>query len=315
MSIRVIKPGMQTTIQADPRIGSRHLGVPASGAADPLSLALANKLVGNALLAPALEVTFVGPRLRFECRAQIALTGASAVAELNDEPVAFHETINVSAGDELMLFPADVGARVYIAFAGGLIADEVLGSMSTYLPAGLGGFKGRALLEGDVLQLGETAPQTVELQTPEKFRPPITARWMLRACRSVETSLLQDGQRGVLFNTHWKVSRRADRMGLALEGATLKVDSDGRLPSAPVFPGAIQCPADGVPFLLAVDAQTTGGYPRVAQVARADRHLIGQLRPNDHLLFLPRQPDEAIDELRAKHDFWRQWLPGIETVI
>jgi len=315
MSIRVIKPGMQTTIQAQPRIGMRHLGVPASGAADPLSLALANRLVGNELLAPALEVTFVGPRLRFERATQFALTGASAVAELNGRPVAFHKTVNVNAGDELMLFPADVGTRIYIAFAGGLIADEVLGSTSTYVPAGLGGFEGRALQDDDVLQLGETAAEAVELQTPKDFRPPITTRWMLRACRSVETSLLQDGQRGVLFNTHWKVSRRADRMGLALEGATLKVDSDGRLPSAPVFPGAIQCPEDGVPFLLAVDAQTTGGYPRVAQVARADRHLLGQLRPSDRLMFLPRRPDEAIAELRAKHDFWRQWLPGIESVI
>lgn len=315
MSIRVIKPGMQTTIQAGPRIGLRHLGVPASGAADPLSLALANKLVGNELLAPALEVTFVGPRLRFECHTRFALTGANAVAKLNGEPVAFHETINVSAGDELMLYPADVGARVYIAIAGGLIADDVLGSTSTYLPAGLGGFQGRALQDNDVLQLGEITDELVELKTPENFRPPITTRWALRACRSVETSLLQDGQRGVLFDTHWKVGRRADRMGLALEGAKLRIDSDGHLPSSPVFPGVMQCPEDGIPFLLAVDAQTTGGYPRVAQVARADRHLLGQLRPNDSLLFLPRQPDEAVIELRAKHDFWRQWLPGIESVI
>lgn len=315
MSIRIIKPGMQTTIQSGPRIGLRHLGVPAGGAADPLSLALANKLVGNDLLAPALEVTFVGPRLQFECRTQFALTGASAEAELNGQPVAFHETVNANVGDELMLHPADIGARVYVAIAGGLVADKVLGSTSTYLPAALGGYQGRALQDDDVLQLVDTSKGPVELQTPDNFRPPITSRWLLRACRSVETSVLQDGQRGVLFDTHWKVGRRGDRMGLALEGATLKLNSDGRLPSAPVFPGAIQCPEDGIPFLLGVDAQTTGGYPRVAQVVRADRHLLGQLRPNDDLMLLPRQPEEAIAELRAKHDFWRQWLPGIESVI
>lgn len=104
-------------------------------------------------------------------------------------------------------------------------------------------------------------------------------------------------------------------MGLELEGATLDIESTGRMPSAPVFPGTIQCPEHGVPFLLSVDAQTTGGYVRVAQIARADRHPLGQLRPGDKLDLLPRQPDEAIAELRAKHDAWRKWLPGIEDVI
>lgn len=315
MSIRVIKPGMQTSIQAGARIGLRHLGVPASGAADPLSFALANKLVGNNLQAPALEVTYVGPRLLFERQTQIALTGANAEAELNGHSIAFHETINIAAGDEFVLYPAAVGARVYIAVGGGLIAEEILGSASTYLPAAIGGIKGRALQENDELQFGNPGHVRANLKTPQEFRPPITTRWAFRACRSVETNLLHDGQRGVLFNTHWKVGRRADRMGLELVGAKLKVDSDGRMPSAPVFPGSIQCPEDGKPFLLSVDAQTTGGYPRVAQVARADRHLLGQLRPNDQLLFLPRHPEEAIAELRAKHDFWRQWLPDIESII
>lgn len=314
MSIVVVKPGMLTTIQAGPRQGLRHLGVPASGAADPLSLALANKLVGNRALAAALEVTFVGPRLRFECCTQFALTGASANAELNGSTVAFHKTQDADVGDELILHPAEVGARVYIAFAGGLVADEVLGSVSTYVPAGFGGFAGRPLQDNDRLRLGEAAGP-VELETPQNFRPPITTRWALRACGSAETGLLAEGQRGVLFDTHWKIGLRADRMGVAMAGRRLKVNSDGRMASAPVFPGTIQCPENGEPFLLGVDAQTTGGYPRIAQIARADRHLLGQMRANDSLLLLPRHPDEAVNELRAKHDVWRQWLPDIERVI
>jgi allophanate hydrolase subunit 2 len=104
-------------------------------------------------------------------------------------------------------------------------------------------------------------------------------------------------------------------MGLQLEGARFEVASGGRLASAPVFPGTIQCPEDGIPFLLSIDAQTIGGYPRVAQVARADRHLIGQLRPGDHVRLLWRDADSAREELLAKHDYWREWLPDISAII
>ncbi|MDX1515859.1 MAG: biotin-dependent carboxyltransferase family protein [Woeseiaceae bacterium] len=314
MSIRIIKPGMLTTVQSGPRRGLRHLGVPAAGAADPLSLALANKLVGNDVEAAALEATLVGPRLRFEQPTRFALTGAVAEATLNDDAVAYHETREAGAGDELFVGPAAEGCRVYIAFAGGIAAQPVLGSSSTYLPAALGGHRGRALREGDLLYLGADAPQ-VRLATPDDCRPPITTRWALRVCRSVETSALAPGQRGVLFDTHWRIGRRADRMGMALDGARLGVVTDGRMPSAAVFPGTIQCPDSGVPFLLSVDAQTTGGYPRVAQVARADRHLIGQMRPGDRVLLLPRQPEEAVDELRAKIRFWSRWLPDAARVF
>lgn len=315
MTIHVLNPGMQTTVQAGPRIGLRHLGVPTTGAADPLSLALANKLVGNELLAPALEVSYVGPRLGFDQPTQIALTGATAATTVNGESVPFHESIDIAAGDELIVDPAPVGARSYIAFAGGVHGDEILGSASTYLPAAFGGYRGRSLRQGDRLLLRATDSKTEQRETPVEYQPPVTNRWALRACRSADTALLAEGHRAVLFDTNWVIGRRADRMGLALEGARLEVASDGRMPSAPVFPGTLQCPGDGVPLLLSVDAQTTGGYPRVLQIARADRHLLGQLRPGDHVRLLPRQPEEAVTELRAKHDFWRQWLPGIEAVI
>lgn len=315
MTITVLTPGLQTTIQAGPRRGYRHKGVPASGAADPLSLGLANHLVGNELLAPALEVNLVGPALRFEAQHAIALTGGDADVTLNNEPLEFHQTIVVNAGDDLVVGSIEVGMRIYIAFHGSLQATAILSSTSTYLPAALGGFEGRALEKGDVLDTVSASPVTQVLTTPAEHRPPITSRWALRACRGAETHLLQDQQRSALIDTNWTIGRRADRMGMQLEGPALGVASAGRLPSAAVFPGTIQCPEDGAPFVLGVDAGTTGGYPRIAQVARCDRHLLGQMRPGDHVRFLPRQPQEAIDELRAKHDYWRKWLPDIESVI
>lgn len=315
MSLHIIKPGLQTTVQGPPRVGYRHLGVPASGAADRLSLALANRLVGNALLAPALEVSLVGPQLRFERPAEFALTGASAEATLNDEPLEFHRTQSASAGDVLWIGNIVSGSRAYIACAGGVQGDTVFGSSSTYLPARLGGFSGRPLLSGDLVKLATPATVADVRETPRAFRPPIGRRWMLRTCRWHGTASLSSSEQERLFTERWTVGRRADRMGLELEGATLNVTSGGRLPSAAVFPGTIQCPEHGTPFLLSVDAQTTGGYARVAQVARVDRHLLGQLRPGDSVSFLPRTIDEAVAELRAKHDAWREWLPDIETVI
>jgi len=104
-------------------------------------------------------------------------------------------------------------------------------------------------------------------------------------------------------------------MGLRLDGPELEVSSAGRMPSAGVIPGTIQCPEDGIPYILSVDAGTVGGYPRIAQVARVDRHVLGQLRPGDHVRLLQRDPDEAVTELCGKLDYWREWLPDIDTIL
>ncbi len=314
MSIVVVKPGMQTTIQSGPRTGTRHLGVPSSGAADPLSLALANKLVGNAWAAPALETTLLGPILRFEQECPVAVTGAEAKVSLNGEAVAPHERLAMQPGDELVVGAAETGARNYIAFAGGLDADVVLGSASTYVIAGFGGYRGRALEKDDELTVRESASIAAPPATAAEFRPPMSNSWAIRACAAPETGQLTDGGER-LFGTNWTIGQRADRMGLQLEGPRLEVSSDGRMPSAGVFPGTVQCPENGAPFVLAADCGTVGGYPRVAQVARLDRHLLGQLRPGDHIRLALHEPDPVVEEFRAKLDYWRPWLPDIESIL
>lgn len=315
MRICVIKPGLQTTVQAGPRRGMRHLGVPGSGAADPLSLALANRLVGNAPLTPALETTLTGVTLRFEGEGFVAITGARAKARLSGERVKRHQTLAVRDGDILELGPAETGARDYVAFAAGIVVDDVLGSASTYLPAGIGGHQGRALLADDVIVTGDVESAPRMITTPAEFRPLAATSWALRACNGAEIDLLDDTGKYDLFDTNFTIGNRADRMGLQFEGVSLLVASGGQLDSAPVFPGTIQCPEDGRPFLLGVDAQTIGGYPRVAHVARADRHLIGQLRPGNHVRLLWRDEQNAVEDLRAKHEYWRPWVPDIADVI
>lgn len=315
MTITVLKPGLQTTVQSRPRTGLRHLGVPASGAADPLSMALANRLVGNTWDAPALEATLFGPTLRFDEDRAFGIAGGPFDARLNDEPLALHETALAVAGDVLTVGGSAAGGRAYIAFAGGLAVHELLGSASTYLPGQLGGFEGRALEAGDRLAVQVTTESIAAVQTPQAFRPPMSTSWAIRVCESFESDSLTDQSRERLFDTNWTVGQRADRMGLRLEGARLDTMSDGRMSSAPVFPGAVQCTEGGSPFLLSVDAGTIGGYPRVAQVLRADRHLLGQLRPGDHVRLLRRDAATTPQDLRAKLEYWGQWLDAIAEVL
>jgi biotin-dependent carboxylase-like uncharacterized protein len=241
------------------------------------------------------------------------MAGAPLNAFLNESSVDCHETVQADRGDVLEMGSMEAGARTYLAITGGLLVDEVLGSASTNLQAGFGGHQGRQLCAGDEIRFNEGRVES--RCTPEEFRAPVSSSWGLRTCESAETGLLSAAAREQLFSSNWIIDRRADRMGLRLDGVKLTVNSDGRMPSAAVFPGTVQCPEDGTPYVLSVDAGTVGGYPRIAQVARVDRHLLGQLRPGDHARLLLRDPDAALAELRAKHDYWRPWLEDIEKII
>lgn len=313
MTVIVRKPGLQTTIQSRPRTGLRHLGVPSSGPADPLSMALANRLVGNAAFEPALETTLTGVALSFDAESTVAITGATARCSLNAQVVQQHMTVSVVPGDVLTIGAAEAGVRSYVAFAGGLLADIVMGSESTYLPAAFGGFKGRALAEGDDLSLAATDPQTPFAETPAEFRLPILPAWTLRAGWSSETTRLRRAER--LFDQKFTVASRSDRMGIKLDCKPFEIDSDRQMPSVPSFPGTVQCPHDGSLYVMSVDSGTTGGYPRVAKITRMDLHLLGQLRPGNSLTLIERNDDDAARELQEKHAYWRGWLPDIAAVI
>ncbi|MEM8814853.1 MAG: biotin-dependent carboxyltransferase family protein [Pseudomonadota bacterium] len=314
-AIVVEKAGLQATVQAGPRLGLRHLGVPSAGAADLLSLALGNRLVGNTSLAPGIEVTLSGLRIVAESPVCVAVTGARCAVRVDARRAAMHEQIQLAAGSVLELGAAVSGVRSYLALAGGVAVDPVLGSASTYLPAGLGGFEGRPLRQGDRLKLGKADARPGVERTPEPYRLNFPAAWALRVCPGAEYSMLDSDSRESLESKRFTVSHRADRMGAALDGVVLQIASAGTLDSRPVFPGTVQCPEAGQPFILGADAQTTGGYPRIAEVIRADRHLIGQLRGGNRLSLLLRDADTARKELAAALEFWRGLLPDIETLL
>lgn len=291
--LRVIKPGLQTTLQGAPRTGTRHLGLPYAGPADPLSMALANRLVDNDLHETCAEITYGGFEARIEHDCTMAITGAHGAVFVSGRAVPAHTTLHLGADDTLTIAPPECGARAYLAVRSGFQAIDAFGATSTYLPAEFGGHDGRALRTGDVLLANGASRSDARLETPHHLRPTFSRAFALRACLSAEANLLSTADIDTLFGKGFSAGRQATRMGVSLTGHKLSPRSDGQMKSAPVFPGTIQCPPSGTPVVLLCDAQTTGGYPRLASIARCDRHLLGQIRPGDQVQLLKRSPDEA----------------------
>ncbi|MBX3724547.1 MAG: biotin-dependent carboxyltransferase family protein [Xanthomonadales bacterium] len=307
MSLEVLVGGPQCTVQGAPRIGLRHQGVPLGGAADPLSMALANRLVGQPAWATALEVALGPARLRFGAAVWFAVTGAQAALHLAGAPVSWHRVLHADAGDELSIGPCRAGARVYLAVAARFDAEVFLGSTSTHLPAGVGGHKGRALRTGDVLGWTDAREADPRLETPQSLRPPLSRRWTLRAVAGPDWPVAA----GWPATVGLRAGGRMDRMGVALSGEVLPgFDASSSHGSEAVFPGAVQCTPDGQGFLLLADGQTTGGYPHVLQVIRADRHLAGQIRPGDAVRLAGIDQRAAEAALAYKQSLLADWLPG-----
>lgn len=286
----VVRPGLMTTVQDLGRPGHRASGVPLSGAADPTALRLANRLVGNPEAAAALEVTLLGPDLRFDRDAVVALAGAVFPG------VPWGRPIRVTAGTTLSLGHAVIGCRGVLAIAGGVAVEPVLGSRSTFVPARLGGLRGLPLAAGDVIPIGDVAGPPTSLR--DASPPAAPAETILRTIPGADIAACGDA----LWTATHRTSSRSDRMGVRLEGSPLGGDRpDGSLPSVAVLPGTVQLPPDGQPIILLADAQTVGGYPVIGHVIAADLARVAQLRPGDVVRWRPATIDEAHRALRDQH--------------
>lgn len=307
MTLELIEPGLLTLVQGTPYRGLRHLGMPLAGAADPVALALANWLVGNGAEAAALETAYAPLSLRAVSVCLVGVQGAVTQVEINGVAHSTSESLALEAGDMLRIPAPSAGCRSYIAVHGGFAVAPVLGSNSTYTPAKLGGIKGAALTARCRLEINEAAPINPHI-LPDAFRLHHGNDFLLRVTAAPESDWIEIDN---FFDERWTISRRADRIGMELDGEPLKVLNAVQMDSSAVLPGTIQCPPSGLPFLLGPDAQTTGGYPRIAQVIRADRHLIGQLRPGAHVRFQRIEPAEAQRLYRSKIALLRQLQPDI----
>ena len=312
-AVEVLSPGLLTTVQDLGREGFGPMGVSPSGAADPIALRIGNRLVGNAKGAAGLEMTLLGGAFQFQDDCIAALTGSDFGATLEGVAIPCWTSFVIEAGQTLRLGPTRSGARCYLCVRGGIQVKPFLGSASTHLLSGLGGQEGRALRKGDTLKVGDAPEATHRSNHARKLKPKaleqLAPRKILRVTPGPQSDWFSKATQKAFYANTYRVTEEANRMGLRLEGPLLpegahgdasgkargdacgKVRGDGagkargEMISEGVSLGAIQIAAGGLPIILFVEQQTTGGYAKIANVISADLHSLGQLRPRDVIRF------------------------------
>ncbi|EHD22483.1 MULTISPECIES: 5-oxoprolinase subunit PxpC [Brenneria] len=280
--LKIIRAGLHTSVQDTGRFGFRRLGISQSGALDIPALKLANLLVGNAENAGALEITLGKFVATFTSPCWVALTGADCHADLDDKPLWTGWRFAVKAGQTLKMHLPRYGMRSYLAFSGGVDVPEALGSRSTDLKAGFGGFAGRLLADGDELPLGAAA----RLPTRETGVKQLLFGNRVRALPGPEYQEFSENAREAFWRTPWHLSPQSNRMGYRLQGPELQRTTQREMPSHGLLPGVVQVPHNGRPIVLLADAQTTGGYPRIACVIEADLYQMAQIRLGEPVHFI-----------------------------
>lgn len=307
MSIHVLRPGLLTSVQDGGRLGHASIGVGRAGVMDGPAWRLANALVGNHPGAAALECTLLGPTLRFEQAAWVALCGAPMAAHFDDMELPLWTACYVPAGGVLHIGGARIGCRAFLAVRGGIDVAQVLGSRSSDLHAGIGSVS--ALETGDVLPIGSSTA----LPNPPTIDRSIALRWGLDPQPwfdfAQQPIALLDGShfgqldpdsRERLFDARFSISQDSNRTASRLDGQTLALSAPLELISEAALPGTVQLPPSGQPIVLMADAPVTGGYPRIGQVAAVDLPRLAQRRPGDTLRFVRCTLQEAIERLREE---------------
>jgi len=286
-AIQVQAPGLFTTVQDLGREGFSSLGISPSGAADSISLRLGNRLVGNPENSPALEMTLLGGTFMFPEGAVFALSGSDFGGTLDDVPINTWTSFEARPGQVLRLGPTHTGARSYLCVQGGIAVTLFLGSASTHILSGLGGFEGRALRKGDVLHIGGASQLYRKRAVDPHIFSRLSPRKILRCTPGPQSEWFPESSQQMFYNGIYRVTEESNRMGLRLEGPSIPVSFGGHMITEGVSLGAIQIPGGGLPIILFVEQQTTGGYPKIANVISADLPSIGQLRPRDEIRFDP----------------------------
>jgi len=302
--LRVLSPGILTTVQDLGRFGYAHLGVSASGAADSLSARISNRLLGNDDNAPVLEMTLIGGRFEFGSGTTIALAGADFGATLDGSPAPCYAPIHVAAGAILHCGSPRNGARCYLAVAGGFKVEPTLGSTSTHLMSGVGGLHGGALKRGDVLPINSRSSaksKKIDLTTIQRLAP----RSTLRVTTGPQHEIFGDDGVQRLCAQSYRVSEDSNRVGLRLRPQPILPLGKSKMPTEGAALGAVQIPPGGEPIILFVEHQTTGGYPKIANVITADMPSLGQLRPGDEIGFESVTMEQAIDLLKSQEEILR----------
>ncbi len=315
--LKVLAPGLHTTVQDLGRIGYQNIGVPVSGALDGFALRLANALVGNPQGMAALEILVSGPTIEIAANsARLALVGTGASLGIRGEnarAVAAGQSATVQRGDIAQIVLGRQSASCYLAVEGGIAVPKVLGSASTYVRAALGGLNGRALQRDDVVPLAlACASRRIELRalTP----PPAPADLPIRVVLGPQQKYFRKEALATLLGAEFRVSKDTDRMGMRLDGPVLRHRRGWDIVSDAIATGSIQVPGSGQPIVLLADHQTTGGYPKIATVVSADLPRLGRYRPGDPLRFVSVELEAAEEMCREAEREFAKLVGALEPV-
>lgn len=300
--IEILTSHAFNTIQDLGRRGARRFGVSTSGAMDPVAVEAGNALLGNDGDAASIEVQTFPFRLRFDADISFALTGADCDARLGDRGVPPWWRMRARAGDILTIGSPKRGARVYVTVAGGIDVPCVLGSRSTHLRAAFGGLDGRALQAGDIVPVGArreacgrtefgAEPPELTIADPDPLGDRVLR---VRVMRAGEHDLFSEEMQATFWSTSWKISAQSDRGGYRLTGGRLTLAEPVEMRSHGVVAGVVQVPPSGEPIIQMSDANTAGGYPKMAAVIQADLWRLGQARPGSFIVFSEVSYQDAV---------------------
>lgn len=306
--LNIIRAGLQTTVQDQGRNGLRGQGVSLGGALDAPALYAANLLVGNRGTDAGLEVTLGECTVEFTREGWMALTGAGCDAYLDKQRIWTGWNYPVRAGQRLVLHRPKRGMRSYLAVSGGIDVPKVLGSRSTDLTGGFGGLDGRKLKDGDVLPLGEVR------HVPQKSQgiKQLLFNNYIRVLPGPEYQEFSPEEQEFFWRTPWHLSPQSNRMGYRLNGHSLRRNSSREMFAHGLLPGVIQVPHGGQPIVLMADAQTTGGYPRIACVIEADLYHLAQIRLGEPIHFIRCTLAEAQQAYKEQKIYLRQLERGLQ---
>tara|TARA_B100000029_G_C17584050_1_gene960595 strand:- start:1551 stop:2462 length:912 start_codon:yes stop_codon:yes gene_type:complete len=282
MSISILKPGVQTTVQDIGRYGYSHFGISSSGAADLFSFRLGNIIVGNTEELAGIEMTLLGADFQFNSDAVIAITGSPFNLSLDRQEIPYNQSIHVKKNQILSVGITKGGARSYLLVKGGIKTENYLNSKTTHVMSGMGGFMGRPLKKGDMLEIDEN--RKINITDISNNLDEIDTS-IIRINKGLQSSYFSDSTWAAFTSKMFTVSEVFSRMGIRLKGNPIHSSKGNEILTEGIPLGAIQVPGGGEPIISFVEHQTTGGYPKIANVISADLCKVGQLKPGDKFQF------------------------------
>ena len=311
MGIEILQSGLYTSVQDFGRIGYQDAGFSVCGAMDKKSLSIGNLLVDNQEDEAGLEITLIGPKIKFTEENFISITGGDLNPKINGEKVSMYKALLVKKDDILSFTDSQIGARAYIAFCGGLKIDKVMGSKSTNVKCSLGGYKGRTLKDGDSIEFSSPKVYLENyLSRKLDFKLEEEKEIVLRVILGPQDDAFTENGIYTFLNEKYEVTKEFDRMGCRLDGPIIEHKTSADIISDGIVLGSIQVPSHGKPIIMLSDRQTTGGYTKIATVISVDIGKLTQRKTGDKIRFeeisLEKAQQIYRDEIKKMNEIKKQ---------